>query len=133
MASRAWQALGALRAVACTDLTTLSGDDTPGNVARLCAKAANPVRAETLAALGLDRVKNRLAADTAQPLSIDRVDEDALFPFEDRTKLEPQQHIRSPSSHSNGCLISLGFLRSSNHRTERSPGFGPTRRAREGA
>ena len=39
---------------ACTDLTTLSGDDTPGNVARLCAKAVHPVRGETLSALGVD-------------------------------------------------------------------------------
>ena len=29
------------------DLTTLSGDDTPGNVQRLCAKAMNPVLDET--------------------------------------------------------------------------------------
>lgn len=36
------------------DLTTLSGDDTAGNVQRLCAKAARPVRHETLAALGVE-------------------------------------------------------------------------------
>jgi deoxyribose-phosphate aldolase len=34
------------------DLTTLSGDDTPGNVRRLCAKARNPVRQDLLEALG---------------------------------------------------------------------------------
>lgn len=34
-----WQAAWLLRAVSCVDLTTLSGDDTPGNVTRLCHKA----------------------------------------------------------------------------------------------
>lgn len=42
-----------LRAVTLLDLTTLAGDDTPGRVHRLCAKARRPVRAETLAALGV--------------------------------------------------------------------------------
>src|SRR5581483_2463445 len=32
-----WQAAWLLRAVTLIDLTTLSGDDTPGNVRRLCA------------------------------------------------------------------------------------------------
>jgi deoxyribose-phosphate aldolase len=35
------------------DLTTLAGDDTPGNVRRLCAKARHPVRADLLEALGV--------------------------------------------------------------------------------
>src|SRR5260370_20654469 len=34
-----WQAAWLLRAITCIDLTTLAGDDTPGNVLRLCAKA----------------------------------------------------------------------------------------------
>ena len=34
------------------DLTTLQGDDTPGRVRRLCAKARRPVRADLLEALG---------------------------------------------------------------------------------
>ena len=42
-----WQAAWLLRAVSCLDLTTLAGDDTPGNVLRLCAKARQPVREET--------------------------------------------------------------------------------------
>mmetsp|Transcript_18646 Transcript_18646/g.47388 ORF Transcript_18646/g.47388 Transcript_18646/m.47388 type:complete len:315 (+) Transcript_18646:217-1161(+) len=42
-----------LRAVSCIDLTTLAGDDTPSNVARLTAKALNPVEKDTLAALGV--------------------------------------------------------------------------------
>ena len=48
-----WQAAWLLRAITCIDLTTLSGDDTPGNVKRLCAKARQPVRADLLEALGV--------------------------------------------------------------------------------
>src|SRR5260370_41385861 len=47
-----WQAAWLLRAITCIDLTTLQGDDTPGNVLRLCAKARHPVRQEVLEALG---------------------------------------------------------------------------------
>ncbi len=49
-----WQAAWLVKAVSCIDLTTLAGDDTPGRVARLCAKARRPVRADVLRALGLD-------------------------------------------------------------------------------
>lgn len=49
-----WQAGWLLRAISCMDLTTLSGDDTEGNVRRLCAKARHPVRHEVLQALGVD-------------------------------------------------------------------------------
>ena len=48
-----WQAAWLLRAVTCIDLTTLAGDDTPGNVARLAAKARQPVRQDLLDALGV--------------------------------------------------------------------------------
>lgn len=48
-----WQAAWLLRAISCMDLTTLAGDDTPGNVRRLCAKARQPVRQEILDALGV--------------------------------------------------------------------------------
>lgn len=49
-----WQAAWLLRAITCIDLTTLAGDDTPGNVRRLCAKAKQPVRPDMLEALGVD-------------------------------------------------------------------------------
>lgn len=52
---KAWQVAWLLRAVSCTDLTTLSGDDTPGNVRRLCAKARQPVSADLLQAVGFER------------------------------------------------------------------------------
>lgn len=48
-----WQAAWLLRAITCMDLTTLSGDDTAGNVRRLCAKARHPVRGELLDKLGV--------------------------------------------------------------------------------
>src|SRR5213080_1141526 len=47
-----WQAAWLLRAITCMDLTTLQGDDTAGNVLRLCAKARQPVRHDLIAALG---------------------------------------------------------------------------------
>jgi deoxyribose-phosphate aldolase len=51
---KAWQAAWLLRAVTCIDLTTLSGDDTPGRIRRLCAKARQPIRPDMLERLGLD-------------------------------------------------------------------------------
>src|SRR5256884_9216897 len=47
-----WQVAWLLRAITCIDLTTLAGDDTPGNVLRLCAKARQPVRQGIIQALG---------------------------------------------------------------------------------
>jgi deoxyribose-phosphate aldolase len=52
-----WQAAWLLRAITVMDLTTLAGDDTPGNVRRLCAKARQPVRADILQALGVEGVR----------------------------------------------------------------------------
>ncbi len=48
-----WQAAWLLRAISCMDLTTLAGDDTAGNVKRLCAKAAHPLKPELVSALGI--------------------------------------------------------------------------------
>jgi deoxyribose-phosphate aldolase len=53
---KAWQAAWLLRAITCIDLTTLQGDDTPGNVKRLCAKARQPVRHDILELLGVDHL-----------------------------------------------------------------------------
>src|SRR6266550_4608934 len=57
-----WQAAWLLRAITLIDLTTLSGDDTPGNVRRLCAKARNPVRHELLHALGAEQLGVQVGA-----------------------------------------------------------------------
>lgn len=51
-----WQAAWLLRAIQCIDLTTLSGDDSPGNVHRLCMKARQPVRQDLLDALGVSGI-----------------------------------------------------------------------------
>ncbi|XP_051500057.1 deoxyribose-phosphate aldolase isoform X2 [Apus apus] len=48
-----WQAAWLLKAVTCIDLTTLSGDDTPSNVRRLCFKAKHPIREDLLKALDM--------------------------------------------------------------------------------
>lgn len=48
-----WQAAWLLKAISCIDLTTLSGDDTPAKVKRLCAKARQPVREDLLTALDM--------------------------------------------------------------------------------
>jgi deoxyribose-phosphate aldolase len=52
-----WQAAWLLRAITCIDLTTLSGDDTPSTVQRLCGKARQPVRADILEALGVSSIQ----------------------------------------------------------------------------
>jgi deoxyribose-phosphate aldolase len=49
-----WQAAWLLRAISLIDLTTLAGDDTAGNVRRLCAKAAHPLRDDLARALGVE-------------------------------------------------------------------------------
>lgn len=46
-----WQAAWLLRAITMIDLTTLAGDDTPGKVTRLCAKARQPLRQDLIDAL----------------------------------------------------------------------------------
>jgi deoxyribose-phosphate aldolase len=57
-----WQAAWLLRAVTLMDLTTLSGDDTPGRVRRLCAKARRPVRTDLLEAMNAEQLPIRVAA-----------------------------------------------------------------------
>lgn len=52
-----YQAAWLLKAITCIDLTTLSGDDTVGRVARLCAKARQPVRQDLLSTLGVEGLK----------------------------------------------------------------------------
>jgi deoxyribose-phosphate aldolase len=56
------QAAWLLRSIALMDLTTLSSDDTPERVRRLCAKALNPLRPDLVEGLGLGDTKIRPAA-----------------------------------------------------------------------
>ena len=48
------QAAWLLNAVRCIDLTTLAGDDTEDRVARLCAKARQPIAPDLLEAVGVE-------------------------------------------------------------------------------
>src|SRR5256885_4216723 len=57
-----WQAAWLLRAITCMDLTTLQGDDTPGNVLRLCAKARRPLRPDLIDALGVGHLDIKVGA-----------------------------------------------------------------------
>lgn len=57
-----WQVAWLLRAITLMDLTTLQGDDTPGRVRRLCAKARTPVRQDILEGLGAGALPVRVAA-----------------------------------------------------------------------
>lgn len=59
---KAYQAAWLLRAITCIDLTTLSGDDTPGTVERLCAKARRPLREDLVDALGVRDLDIRVGA-----------------------------------------------------------------------
>ena len=51
-----YQAAWLVKALQCIDLTTLAGDDTPGRVQRLCAKAKRPLRDDIVKALGLSEM-----------------------------------------------------------------------------
>jgi deoxyribose-phosphate aldolase len=66
-----WQVAWYLRAITCIDLTTLSGDDTPGRVARLCAKARRPVREDVLELLGASTLPIRVGAVCVYPTMVE--------------------------------------------------------------
>src|SRR5579871_5489761 len=51
-----WQAAWLLRAIACMDLTTLSGDDSAERVKRLCAKARYPLQRHIVEKLGIEEL-----------------------------------------------------------------------------
>jgi deoxyribose-phosphate aldolase len=57
-----WQAAWLLKAIACMDLTTLSGDDTPDRVRRLCAKARRPLREDLVRSLGVESLNLKVGA-----------------------------------------------------------------------
>ncbi len=62
-----WQAAWLLRAITCIDLTTLAGDDTPGRIHRLCAKAKQPLRPDLLQRLNLGQEHITAAAVCVYP------------------------------------------------------------------
>ncbi len=53
---KAAQSASLLKAVRCIDLTTLSGDDTPERVKKLCAKARQPLRPEVQKTFGVSGI-----------------------------------------------------------------------------
>ena len=57
-----WQIAWLLRAIACMDLTTLSGDDTEERVKRLCAKARQPIQQEIVEKLGIEELQIQVGA-----------------------------------------------------------------------
>jgi deoxyribose-phosphate aldolase len=67
---KAWQAAWLVRAIECIDLTTLAGDDTPGRVERLCAKAKHPLRDDLVEALGLSGYRLHTGAVCVYPAMV---------------------------------------------------------------
>jgi deoxyribose-phosphate aldolase len=65
-----YQAAWLVQALTCIDLTTLSGDDTPGRVRRLCAKARRPLSEELLAALELTDAPPTVGAVCVYPTMV---------------------------------------------------------------
>jgi deoxyribose-phosphate aldolase len=57
-----WQAAWLLRAIACMDLTTLSGDDSAERVRRLCAKARRPLQDHLVKSLGIEELGLKVGA-----------------------------------------------------------------------
>jgi deoxyribose-phosphate aldolase len=56
-----------LRAITNIDLTTLAGDDTEGNVRRLCAKAKQPLRPDIVKELGIEELNITTGAVCVYP------------------------------------------------------------------
>ena len=67
---KVWQAAWLLRAVTCIDLTTLAGDDSPGRVRRLCAKARQPLRPDMIKALGAEEMNITTGAVCVYPAMV---------------------------------------------------------------
>ena len=51
-----------LKAISCIDLTTLSGDDTPGRIRRLCAKAKSPIKRDLVNSLDVEELNLNVGA-----------------------------------------------------------------------
>ena len=67
---KAYQAAWLVKAIGCLDLTTLAGDDTADRVRRLAMKARAPVRADLVAALGLEQRPPRVGAVCVYPTMV---------------------------------------------------------------
>ena len=69
-AKKTYQAAWLVKALQCIDLTTLAGDDTPGRVHRLAAKARRPLRADIVDALGLSDTPPKVGAVCVYPTMV---------------------------------------------------------------
>ena len=65
-----YQAAWQIKALQTIDLTTLAGDDTPGRVQRLAAKARRPLRDDLVAALGLKDAPPTVGAVCVYPTMV---------------------------------------------------------------
>ncbi|MBL8576416.1 MAG: deoxyribose-phosphate aldolase [Mesorhizobium sp.] len=65
-----YQAAWLVKALTCIDLTTLAGDDTPGRVQRLCAKAKRPLSDALLKGLGLEDAPPTVGAVCVYPTMV---------------------------------------------------------------
>lgn len=65
-----YQAAWLVKALTCIDLTTLAGDDTPGRIHRLAAKARRPVRDDVVEALGLTDAPPKVGAVCVYPTMV---------------------------------------------------------------
>jgi deoxyribose-phosphate aldolase len=65
-----YQAAWLVKALTCIDLTTLAGDDTPGRVQRLCAKAMRPLSDALLKGLGLEDAPPTVGAVCVYPTMV---------------------------------------------------------------
>lgn len=65
-----WQVAWLLKAITTIDLTTLAGDDTPGRVRRLCAKAKAPLRRDLIEALGIGELPVTVGAVCVYPTMV---------------------------------------------------------------
>uniref|UniRef100_A0A8C6YMG9 Deoxyribose-phosphate aldolase n=1 Tax=Nothoprocta perdicaria TaxID=30464 RepID=A0A8C6YMG9_NOTPE len=65
-----WRAAWLLKAVTCMDLTSLSGDDTPSNIHRMCYKAKHPIREDLLKAMDMHDKGITVAAVCVYPARV---------------------------------------------------------------
>ena len=65
-----YQAAWLIKALQTIDLTTLAGDDTPGRVQRLAAKARRPLRDDIIVALGLEDTPPTVGAVCVYPTMV---------------------------------------------------------------
>jgi deoxyribose-phosphate aldolase len=87
-----------LTAIRCMDLTTLAGDDTPGRVARLCAKALAPLDHEILKEFGL----------ASMPLTVGAV---CVYPAQVETAVEHVRGLIPVASVATGFPAGQTFLK----------------------